>query len=109
MGFKVNHGRIKPKYSPKPNAEERRHEQRLYQKPCIGCGAFGVELHHTMLDFPAKRWRRDHRFQLPLCASCHRGRDGVHGLGSEAQWAEKHRIDTAEIAQRLWAESVSHG
>jgi len=105
MGFKVNYGRIKPKYSPIPNAEEKRHEQRLYQLPCIGCGAFGVELHHTMANFPEKRWRRDHRFQLPVCPSCHRGSNGIHGIGSETRWAEIHGLDTAKIAQSLWEES----
>lgn len=107
MGYIVNHKRIKPKYNPQPNAEEARHETRLRELPCIGCGAWGVELHHTMLDFPGKRWRRDHRFQLPLCPSCHRGNHGVHGVGSEARWGERNGIDTADVAQRLWQESVN--
>ena len=109
MGYIVNHRRIKPKYNPRPNAEESRHEQRLREYPCIGCGAWGVELHHTMLSFPGKRWRRDHRFQLPVCASCHRGSNGIHGVGSEAEWGLRNGIDTAAIAQRLWNEGLSNG
>lgn len=107
MGWKPNHGRIKPKYNPQPNAVEARHEARLYQKPCIGCGKFGVSLHHTMMEFPAKRWRRDHQFQIPVCEDCHQGPDGIHGIGSEAEWAARKRLDTAAIAQEYWAESVA--
>ena len=110
MGWSPNHKRIKPKYNPQPNAEEERHEQRLRDLPCVGCGRFGVELHHTMLRFAAKRWRRDHRYQIPVCADCHRGADGIHGLGSEALWNTFHALDTAVISQALWAESeAAHG
>ena len=58
-----------------------------------------------MLGFPAKRWRRDHRYQIPVCADCHRGPDGIHGLGSEALWCKFNALDTAVISQALWAES----
>lgn len=109
MGYVVKHKRIKPKYNPQPNAEEQRHEERIRQLPCIGCGAWEVELHHTMLDFPGKRFRRDHRFQIPVCGSCHRGARGIHGLGSEAKWGRTHNLDTAAIAQQLWRESVDVG
>lgn len=104
MGWKPDHGRIKPKYNPQPNAEERRHEDRLREMPCIGCGVFGVIAHHTMMKFPAKRWRRDHRFQLPVCEKCHVGKGGIHDI-TEAKWAKEHRLDTAQIAQDLWADS----
>lgn len=109
MGWKPNHGRIKPKYNPQPNAEERRHEQRLEKLPCVGCGRWGVECHHTMLDFPSKRFRRDHRFQIPVCADCHRGPKGIHGLGSEAKWwagigwSEER---AAAYIEDLWLETI---
>ena len=99
-------GRVKPKYNPQPNAGERAHEERLAQYPCIGCGTFArVELHHTLMNFPAKRWRRDHRYQLPVCSDCHRGPQGIHGIGSEAVWGRNRGIDTAALAQALWAET----
>ena len=41
-----------------------------------------------MLNFPAKRFRRNHRYQLPVCNDCHAGPDGIHGIGSEATWLE---------------------
>jgi hypothetical protein len=104
MGWKPNHGRVKPKYNPQPNAEEARHEARLREMPCIGCGRFGVDLHHTMIEFPEKRWRRDHRYQLPVCRDCHQGPQGIHGIGSEAVWAETLGLRcTGEIARDLWA------
>jgi hypothetical protein len=105
MGCQVTHGRIKPKYNPRPNAEERRHEERLEQMPCLNCGAFGVELHHVLQDFPGKRFRRDHRYQIPLCAGCHRGPYGVHGVGNEALWADAWKIDVVAEAGRLWSET----
>lgn len=88
MGWRPDHKRIKPKYSPTPNAEEARHEARLEKLPCYGCGRFGVACHHTLLNFPEKRFRRDHRYQLPVCYDCHQGPQGIHGIGSEATWLE---------------------
>lgn len=86
MGWRPEHRRMKPKYNPQPNAEESRHEARLEQQPCYGCGRFGVSCHHTLLNFPEKRWRRDHRYQLPVCQDCHQGDNGIHGIGSEEKW-----------------------
>lgn len=96
--------RIKPKYSPKPTAEEMRHRHRVQLLDCFGCGVSGKsEAHHTLLKFEEKRWRRDHRFLIPLCPSCHTGRYGVHGLGSEALWCERNGKDTEAECKRLWA------
>ncbi len=108
MGWSPEHGRIKARYNPQPNAAERRHEKRLEALPCFGCGRFGVSCHHTMLSFPAKRFRRDHRFQLPLCWGCHQGPNGVHGIGSESKWLSSIGISEGEaIAYMLdlWNES----
>lgn len=71
----------------------------MEQEPCFGCGRHGVELHHTMLTFPQKRWRRDHRYQLPVCSDCHRGPEGIHGIGSEVKWlATVEKTEGAAIA-----------
>ena len=82
MGYKVTHGRIKEKYNPLPNASEARHESRLRELPCFGCGGPCQEVHHTRLQFIQKRFRRDHRYQLPLCKPCH---DAAHEV-READW-----------------------
>lgn len=108
MGWSPNHGRIKERYNPVPNAQERRHEQRLETLPCFGCGRFGGRCHHTMLKFPAKRWRRDHRYQLPVCDECHQGDNGIHGIGSEAKWLEsigKTEAEAIAFVQDEWAVS----
>ena len=109
VGWKPNHGRIKPKYNPIPNAEERRHEDRLRELPCIGCGRRGGVCHHTMLSFPAKRFRRDHRFQVPLCEDCHVGKCGIHGIGSEAKWWASKGWSAERAAayiEDLWRETI---
>lgn len=82
MGYKVTHGRIKEKYNPNPNAAERAFELHLYQQPCFGCRGHTHVAHHTRLEFEGKRWRRDHRWQLPLCNPCHADAHAVR----EADW-----------------------
>ena len=103
----VSHGRIKERYNPVPNAAESRHEARLREMPCVACGGRCEEVHHVMQQFPGKRFRRDHRFQIPLCSFCHQL---VHkGYGSEAKWGVAAEIDVIAITQRLEAESVELG
>lgn len=95
MGYKVNHGRIKEKYNPNPNAAERAFELHLYQQPCFGCRGQTHVAHHTRLEFEGKRWRRDHRWQLPLCNPCHADAHAVR----EADWlASIGKTETAAIA-----------
>lgn len=78
--------RIKPKYNPQPNAAETRLEAMLREQPCYGCGGQAHLCHHTLLTFPEKPRRRDHRYQLGLCAPCH---DQLHcKFGDEAVWLE---------------------
>lgn len=104
MGAPVNHRRMKPRYNPQPNAVEMRHHHRVKLLDCFGCGAPGPsECHHTMLAFEGKRWRRDHRFILPVCPRCHRGRYGIHGIRSEAVWCERNGLDSEAEVKRLWA------
>lgn len=108
MGWKPDHKRIKATYSPILSAAEKRHEARVQGKACFGCGRYGCSAHHLMLPFPEKRWRRDHRFRLPLCRDCHQGPKGVHGVGSEALWLESIGRTPDEAIDHvlcLWAES----
>ncbi len=108
MGWAPNHRRIKERYNPTPNAEEQWHEDRLKKLPCFGCGRFGGFAHHVMTDFPGKRWRRDHRYQLPICHGCHQGKGGIHDLGSERKWLERMGMTAGEMvafAIDLWDET----
>lgn len=105
MGWVPDHGRIKERYRPIPNAAEARHEARLRETPCFGCGRNCECTHHTLLHFDEKRFRRDHRCQLPLCNACHRA---LHANGNEADWLESiGRTDAEAIAfmVQAWAES----
>ncbi len=105
MGYQVNHGRIKDKYRPEPNAAEKRHEARLREEVCFGCGDLSECTHHTRLEFAGKRHRRDHRFQLPLCNQCHLKAHAVR----EPDWLASigmGETDAVIYMKQMWAESV---
>lgn len=93
--------RVKRKASSAPNAAEESHWQRLRAIGCLGCGSTNVERHHS-LTAVGKRCRRDHRFVVALCADCHRGPSGVHGLGSERLFGEQIGIDLGLWAVSQW-------
>lgn len=109
MGWKPDHKRMKATYSPYMSADEKAHADRLRADACcFGCGRWGIETHHLMLPFEGKRWRRDHRFLLPVCRDCHRGAQGIHGLGRESLWLAsigKTEVEAVVHVRRLWAES----
>lgn len=103
MGYKVTHGRIKPKYSPVMSAREKKHKAFVKDQPCFGCGASRVDAHHSMLHIEGKRWRRDHQWLLPACTNCHTGMDGIHGIGSEGGWlASIGQTEKAAVAYMKW-------
>ena len=67
--------------------------------------ADGLRGDHVLLDFPGKRWRRDHHFRLPVCGSCHRGEHGIHGFGSERIWLNyigKSEAEMIACVKGLW-------
>ena len=102
MGWKPDHKPIKAKYSPYMSAKEKRHKARVELEPCFGCGAWNTVAHHTLLKFPEKRWRRDHRFLLPVCERCH---TLIHDELSEPLWladAGKNEDDAISYIKRLW-------
>jgi hypothetical protein len=57
---------------------ERKHMGRVAQLSCGLCGAHGVEVHHIRMGQGAGQ-RAGHFLTVPLCPSCHRGPQGVHG------------------------------
>lgn len=104
----VTQGRIKPKYNPIPTAREAAHREAVRKHPCAGCGVYQVVVHHLMQDCPGKRWRRDHRFQVPLCDDCHAGKGGVHDIG-EPQWCIANGVSLPLLAARLERASIAMG
>lgn len=108
MGWKPDHKRIKPKYKPWLKKAERRHKGYIKSLPCIGCGIQGIsEAHHVLADAPDKRWRRDHWFLVPACPDCHRGPDGIHGTGNEAEWAAARGLDLLAAARSYREERLA--
>lgn len=97
-------GRVKRKATSPPTAAEQRHMDRIAAMPCLGCGTWPVEVHHS-LTAPGKRCRRDHRFVCPLCPNCHRGSTGVHGLGSERLFGERIGLCLGAWAVAEWEKS----
>jgi hypothetical protein len=106
MGYQVNHKRIREHYSPTMTAAEVRHREYVRDQPCFGCGSIADHAHHTLLKWPGKRWRRDHRCLLPVCLGCHAV---IHDhLGDEEVWLDLFGIEPSDAIaemERLWAES----
>ena len=67
------HSRNKPAMT----AQERRHVTRIKAMSCVVCDASGPSEAH---EIEQGSWF----LSVPLCADCHRGRNGIHG--TRALW-----------------------
>ncbi len=97
----MTHERSRPKASAPPTAEQARYHAWLRERGfCEACGiGHRLVIHHILARAPGKVGRRDHWFVVLICAGDHNERaDSVHGLGSEAAFAEKFRIDLVAIS-----------
>lgn len=84
MGWSPRHNRMKERYNPVMNAAEKEHALFVMEQLCFGCGYHQTVAHHTLLAAPEKRWRRDHRWLLPVCYACH---TNIHdNFGDEVAW-----------------------
>lgn len=70
---KLNHGRVKERYNPKPTERERDYHLWLIEEWSCACGCKGKStlVHHPLRRHPMQRWRRDHEFVVPMTADCH--------------------------------------
>jgi hypothetical protein len=59
-------------------AAEKRHMDRVAQLPCMVCGSAPVEIHHIR-EGQGMSQRASNWLTVPLCPSCHRGPNGIHG------------------------------
>jgi hypothetical protein len=85
------------------SAAEKRFHAFVASLPCVGCGAWPVEVHHVISD-GFKRLTRNHRLVLPLCPLCHRvGPSALHVIGT-ANWNALHGFAQHERAAELWEE-----
>ena len=67
---------------------------------CIICGARPVELHHIREGQGAAQ-RAPDVLCLPLCPDCHRGNNGVHGLGRKGFYARYKRDELDLLADTI--------
>lgn len=84
MGWKPDHGRMKPKYNPVPTPREKAYHKWLMENhTCICCGRPSEVVHHPLERHPKQRWRRDHEYVVPMRAECHME---LHAAGSEGAY-----------------------
>jgi len=96
-----------PRRKPGQTAEEKRHELRLREMPCINCGARPVSIHHVTATIHGGRLRRSERRIVPLCPACHQhdfGKLSVERLG-HGGFYRVHGVDLYAESDRLWKES----
>ena len=95
---KKNHKRIKPKYSPTPNAEEKKFREWVREHDCLICQRYAA-VHHVRHNgrtgIPKDHWKI-----VPLCYDHHQGDQGWHKLG-EKRFQERYKLDLYSISKDL--------
>ena len=69
---------------------------------CIICGARPVELHHIREGQGAGQ-RAPDTLVIPVCAACHRGSEGIHGLGRKGFYMRYKRDELDYLADTIEA------
>lgn len=88
LGLKTGRTARSPK---KTSPDGRKHMAAVAGLPCVICGAWPVEVHHTISGRYGHRKSSDFE-TLPLCFNHHRGPEGIHA--SKRQWEAAHGLDT---------------
>ena len=70
-----------------PTVDEKKHMMRVAELGCMVCKRMGyegtpAEIHHKRAGTGAGR-RSSHYDAIPLCPEHHRGKTGLHGLGTK--------------------------
>jgi len=108
MGWKPQHGRMKPKAGANPTAVEAAHIARVRAMPCLVCGSSATVHHVTGYADRMGRLSRSHMRVVPLCPRHHQA---VFDDASDPQsverlnhrgFYEKHGIDLLSEAELLW-------
>lgn len=84
------------------NAAEKRWMNRVAGLPCVLCGTSPVELHHIREGQGAAQRAQD-TLCLPLCPDCHRGPNGIHGLGRKGFYMRYKRDELDLLADTIEA------
>tara|TARA_R110000803_G_scaffold174446_2_gene237052 strand:- start:777 stop:1103 length:327 start_codon:yes stop_codon:yes gene_type:complete len=98
---KIKHGRIKPKWKPTPNTEEKAYHDWLRQLGCVVCQR-EPSIHHVISD-GYKRLSKSHWHCTPLCYDHHQNQEGYHSIGHK-QFVKQYDIDLHEKASELLLE-----
>jgi hypothetical protein len=88
--------------------EERKHLSRVAELGCLVCSRMGypgtpAEIHHKRAGTGAGR-RSSHLDAIPLCPEHHRGKTGLHGLGTKGfpkHWGYDEDDLLREVRDRL--------
>ena len=88
--------------------EERKHLNRVAELGCLVCSRMGypgtpAEIHHKRAGTGAGR-RSSHLDAIPLCPEHHRGKTGLHGLGTKGfpkHWGYDEDDLLREVRERL--------
>lgn len=83
-------------------SEERKYLSRVAELGCLVCRRMGypdtpAEIHHKRAGTGAGR-RSSHFDAMPLCPEHHRGKTGLHGLGTKG-FARHYGFDEADLLQ----------
>ena len=73
---------------------------RVAELPCLLCGIHPVELHHIREGQGAAQRAQD-TLVVPLCPECHRGPNGVHGLGKRGFYTRYKRDEIDLLAMTI--------
>jgi hypothetical protein len=82
------------------SAAGKRHMGRVAQLPCVLCGTSPVEVHHIREGQGAAQRAQD-TLTVPLCPDCHRGPNGVHGLGRKGFYMRYKKDELDLLAETL--------
>lgn len=78
------------------------HMARVAALPCVVCGGRPVEVHHIREGQGASQRAQD-MLTVALCAACHRGPNGLHGLGTKGFYTRYKRDELDLLADTLEA------
>jgi len=84
------------------SAAEKRWMDRVAGLPCILCGAQPVEVHHIREGQGASQRAQD-TLVIPVCPPCHRGPNGIHGLGRKGFYMRYKRDELDLLADTIKA------
>lgn len=86
---------------------EREHKDKAAAIGCVACWrlhnctTYAVELHH----FRGGGWGKgDYKTLMPLCVEHHRGKFGIHGMGTKA--FDRHYGDAEIYGERAFTQAI---